>query len=323
MIDAWRAEWHNATNGLTDRQFPFGFVQLSVHGGPICYGGRACYNQPTWGQGYAAIRWAQTAANGTVPNAALPNVFMATAVDLGEPRTPAGGPHVRDKQDVGKRLALAFRDKFVDGDGPFYTPGAFAVVATAATSDFDSGGGGTVEVVLQNLPPGEHPLATPPSALGLEVSDSPPKSVATLSDTWTNATSVSLGRARGSLLISSALAKVTMVRYLWADNACMGWNSTSQERETGPSRCPLYTSGGLPVLPFVLDVSSPTHDLVEVATAAAGPPLQPEIWYSPHFDFPTPATPPSFFRLLDGPATAWPELAKRASAFKLCVSTAQ
>ena len=35
-----------------------------------------------------------------MPNAALPNVFMATAVDLGEPSTPAGGPHVRDKQDV-------------------------------------------------------------------------------------------------------------------------------------------------------------------------------------------------------------------------------
>ena len=75
-----------------------GFVQLSVHGGPLCYGSKACYNQPTWGPGYAAIRWAQTASVGTVPNAAMRNVFMATAVDLGEPMTPAGGPHVRDKQ---------------------------------------------------------------------------------------------------------------------------------------------------------------------------------------------------------------------------------
>eukprot|EP01051_Picozoa_sp_SAG22_P014704 SAG22_NODE_1823_length_3509_cov_57.994721_5_plen_265_part_00 len=260
MIDAWRAEWHNATNGLTARHFPFGFVQLSVHGGPVCYGGKACYNQPTWAPGYAAIRWAQTASNGTVPNDALPNVFMATAVDLGEPRTPAGGPHVRDKQDVGRRLALAYRDNFVTGDGPFYTPGAVAARATSV-SGFDSssgGGGSTVEVTLRNLPAGEQPLVTPPSVLGLEVSGSALSSVATANDTWNNATSVRLGSARGSLVIGSTLNKITMVRYLWADNACVGWNSTTDERETRAQyRCPLYTSAGLPVLPFVLDVTQP------------------------------------------------------------------
>lgn len=47
-----------------------------------------CYNKPTWGAGYAGVRWAQTASTGTVPNAAEPNVFMATAVDLGEDDTP-------------------------------------------------------------------------------------------------------------------------------------------------------------------------------------------------------------------------------------------
>ena len=69
--------------------------------------------------GYAAMRWAQTAAVGTVPKPAMPNVFMATAADLGQPGAPAGGPHVRDKQDVGRRLALAFRvirDQFISAN---------------------------------------------------------------------------------------------------------------------------------------------------------------------------------------------------------------
>ena len=56
--------------------------------------------------------------------------------------------------------------------------------------------------------------------------------------------------------------------------------------------------------------------LAPLAAAPRAPP-QPDVWYSPHFDFPTPATPASFFRLLDEPETAWPELARRASYFKL------
>ena len=257
-----------------------GFVQLSVHGGPLCYGSKACYNQPTWGPGYAPIRWAQTASVGTVPNAAMRNVFMATAGDLGEPMTPAGGPHVRDKQgehdratatvaaafllylltpmacvsDVGKRLALAFRDQFIPGDGPFYTPGAVAASATAGPGPAE--GGSTVEITLRNLPPGDAPLLAPWSALGLEVSASPPASRLTGNDTWANATAVSLGSGKGSLRVSSLLGRVTQVRYLWADNACMGWDSATQRRETATQyRCPLVTSAGLPVLPFLLDVA--------------------------------------------------------------------
>lgn len=90
-ITTTQSQPHTITNVSKAKQFPFGFVQLSVHGGSPCYGGKACYNMPTWSQGYAAIRFAQTAAVGTVPNEAMPNVFMATAVDIGEPKTPAGG----------------------------------------------------------------------------------------------------------------------------------------------------------------------------------------------------------------------------------------
>ena len=206
---------------------------------------------PTWSPGYAAVRWAQTASVGVVPNPAMPRVFMATAVDIGEDRTPAGGPHVRDKQDVGKRLALAFRDNFVDGDGPFYTPGAIALSARTTNHSGDDVGS-VVAVTFGNLPPGPHPLLPPSSTLGLEVS---PGNSTDANAPWLNVSSVTLLGDGKSLLIGSELKSVKQVRYLWADNACLGWNSSTSQRETGPYRCPLYTSGGLPVLPFVITVT--------------------------------------------------------------------
>ena len=258
MVAAWRAAWHNNTRGATDALFPFGVVQLSVHGGYPCYGTQACYGMPTWSTGYAAVRWAQTASTGTAPNAALPNVFMATAVDLGEPFTPAGGPHVRDKQDIGQRLALAFRDQFVPGDGPFFTPGAVASTATATpaagglnSTHMHAVNMTSVAVTFTNLPPGAQPLLPPSSALGLEVS--PDDAWDTLE--WRNVTAASV--EGGVVTLMAPLSRVSQVRYLWSDNACLGWNSSTASRETDSQfRCPLYTSRGLPALPFILNVST-------------------------------------------------------------------
>jgi len=174
---------------------------------------------------------------------------MASAADLGEAATPAGGPHVRDKQDVGVRLALAFRDNFVDGDGPFYTPGAVAASARPANANAS-----VVAVSFANLPPGAAPLLPATSALGLEVSADANASTAA----WLNASWALVEGA--SVHVGSALQHVRQVRYLWSDNACLGWDSATATRETDPRyRCPLRTSGehGLPVLPFVLAVAAP------------------------------------------------------------------
>ena len=59
--------------------------------------------------GFPVIRWAQTANYGYVPNDRLKNVFMAVATDLGDPTSPYGSIHPRDKQDVGARLAMSAR----------------------------------------------------------------------------------------------------------------------------------------------------------------------------------------------------------------------
>lgn len=40
--------------------------------------------------GFPVIRWAQTADYGYVPNPKQRNVFMACAIDLGDPKSPYG-----------------------------------------------------------------------------------------------------------------------------------------------------------------------------------------------------------------------------------------
>ena len=78
--------------------------------------------------GFPVIRWAQTADYGYVPNTRMKNVFMAVAMDLGDPTSPYGSIHPRDKQDVGARLALAGR-AVAYGDTAVYYSGPIATAA--------------------------------------------------------------------------------------------------------------------------------------------------------------------------------------------------
>jgi sialate O-acetylesterase len=82
MISDWRLKFSNTASGM-----PFFFVQLAAY--------------PNGGGIYPQIRYAQTAA------LALPNVGMATAIDLGDPTSPIDPIHPRNKQEVGRRLALS------------------------------------------------------------------------------------------------------------------------------------------------------------------------------------------------------------------------
>ena len=86
-------------------------------------------NSSSFSPGFPIIRWAQTANYGYVPNPRLPYVFMAVAVDLGDPTSPFGSIHPRDKQDVGARLALAGR-AVAYGDSQVYYTGPIATTAT-------------------------------------------------------------------------------------------------------------------------------------------------------------------------------------------------
>uniref|UniRef100_H2ZQA6 Sialate O-acetylesterase domain-containing protein n=1 Tax=Ciona savignyi TaxID=51511 RepID=H2ZQA6_CIOSA len=116
MIKDWRRNWLEGTGGQTDKDFPFGFVQI----GTVTESDR-----PNDGQ-YPVIRWRQTANYGYVPNDKMPNTFMAVAMDLTDSESPTGGIHPRDKQTVAERLLLgsmnvAYGRKDINPDGPLPT----------------------------------------------------------------------------------------------------------------------------------------------------------------------------------------------------------
>ncbi|XP_077993426.1 sialate O-acetylesterase-like [Glandiceps talaboti] len=115
MITDWRYKFNQGSQGQTDKLFPFGFVQLSTN-----------TLDPTYIGGFPLIRWHQTVDYGYVPNAKMPNTFMAVAMDLGDPESPYSPIHPRYKQDVGYRLslsgrAIAYGEKEVKYAGPFPT----------------------------------------------------------------------------------------------------------------------------------------------------------------------------------------------------------
>jgi len=86
MISDWRLKW----GGDTSKTFGFYFVQLA----PWAANGN---------DAESLTRLSQLYAN------ELPNVGFGTAADLGDPTSPYGDIHPRNKQEVGKRLSLAAR----------------------------------------------------------------------------------------------------------------------------------------------------------------------------------------------------------------------
>lgn len=97
MIRAWRAQWNQG-------EFPFYFVQLADYKVP---------NDPS-DIGWAILRETQTKA------LALPNTGMAVTIDIGDP----ADIHPRNKQEVGRRLALIAKHEVyaIPGDwsGPVF-----------------------------------------------------------------------------------------------------------------------------------------------------------------------------------------------------------
>ena len=135
MIDDWRDKWHTFTMEQTDPMFGFGFVQVYIHNivlvrypfnlHNIIMQLAAIGNENETIGGFPPTRWAQTADYGYVPNDRLQNVFMAVAIDLGDPTSPMGSVHTRDKQDVGARLVLSAR-AVVYNDSTVYYQGPLA-----------------------------------------------------------------------------------------------------------------------------------------------------------------------------------------------------
>jgi sialate O-acetylesterase len=120
MISDWRQRWNQG-------DFPFYFVQLASF--------NANNGNTKTGSGWAELREAQTLT------LSLPNTGMAVTTDIGE----AKDIHPRNKQDVGKRLALVALNKTYGqnlvSSGPVYE--SMQVNGNRVILSFANTGGGT------------------------------------------------------------------------------------------------------------------------------------------------------------------------------------
>jgi sialate O-acetylesterase len=190
MIQNWRNDWNEG-------DFPFLFVQLANF--------MAAKPDPS-DSAWAELREAQTMT------LALPNTGMAVIIDIGD----ANDIHPKNKQDVGKRLALwalakTYGKKLVYS-GPIYK--SMRIEGHNIILRFDHVGGGLVAM-------GGEPLK------GFAITGADRKFV------WADA------RIDGQTVVASSdkVPEPVAVRYGWADNPV----------------CNLYDKEGLPATPFRTD----------------------------------------------------------------------
>ncbi len=191
MIRDWRQQF-----GLGD--FPFLIVQLANF-----MQRESEPTNPTW----AALREAQSLAAAQDPNTGL-----ATIIDIGE----ADDIHPRNKQDVGKRLAMAAK-KIAYGQSVVPTGPVFRSMTVSGRTvliDFDHVGAGLVAKGGQGL-------------TGFAIAGADGKYV------WADARI----RGRQVLVSSPEVNEPKSVRYAWANNPA----------------CNLYNQEGLPAEPFRTD----------------------------------------------------------------------
>ncbi len=190
LIKSWRAEWQEG-------DFPFYFVQLANF--------MAAKPEPS-DSAWAELREAQSLT------LKLPATGQAVIIDIGE----AGNIHPKNKQDVGKRLALWALAKTYGKDvvysGPIYK--SHEIQGDKIVLSFDSIGGGLVAKGGGQLK-------------GFAIAGSDKKFV------WADA------RIEGDkVVVSSPKVKSPVaVRYAWADNP----------------ECNLYNQADLPASPFRTD----------------------------------------------------------------------
>jgi sialate O-acetylesterase len=190
MIKNWRHDWDEG-------DFPFLFVQLANY--------MQTKPQPS-DSAWAELREAQ------FMTLALPNTGMAVIIDIGD----ANNIHPKDKQDVGKRLALwalgkTYEQKVVCS-GPIYR--SMKIEGDRIVLQFDYVGGGLVAVPNEPLK-------------GFAIAGADRKFV------WADA------KIEGDTVVVSSkeVSQPVAVRYAWADNPT----------------CNLYNKEGLPASPFRTD----------------------------------------------------------------------
>ncbi len=207
LITDWRGRWGEGN-------FPFYIVQLANFGGNPPQPGRS---------GWAELREAQLLTAEKVPNTGL-----AVTIDVGE----GDNIHPKDKQDVGKRLALnalaKTYSKPVEYSGPVFSTAT--VTGDKIKLNFTHLGGGLVA------------KGGPLKYFAIAGADR--------NYVWGDAVI-----SGDSVLVSSPqVPSPVSVRYAWADN---------------PEGCNLYNAAGLPASPFRTDLNDDSPASAPPVPAAA------------------------------------------------------
>jgi sialate O-acetylesterase len=189
MIKNWREDWGQG-------EFPFGFVQLANF--------MARKEQPT-DSSWAELREAQTMT------LSLPKTGMAVIIDIGE----AKDIHPKNKQDVGKRLALWAQSQVYGKDIVYSGP----IYASMKVED------SKVRVSFKHV------------GTGLEAKGGKLSGFAVAGEDRTFVWADAVIDGQTVLVSSDKVAKPVAVRYAWADNP----------------DCNLYNKEGLPASPFRSD----------------------------------------------------------------------
>lgn len=190
MINDWRQRWQQGN-------LPFLYVQLANF--------RKVNDLPSE-SGWAEVRDAQTSA------LTQPNTGMASTIDIGE----ADNIHPKNKQEVGRRLALAAErqvyGKSVVASGPMYK--SYAIEKNSITITFNDFGAGLTT-----------PNGTPLKGFAIAGADK--------KFYWASASIV----GNKVVVSSDKVTAPVAVRYAWADNPI----------------CNLANTQGLPAVPFRTD----------------------------------------------------------------------
>jgi sialate O-acetylesterase len=212
LVKDWRARW-----GRGD--FPFAWVQLpNFH---------AAQKEPAEDTGWVMVR------EGMLKTLALPNTGMAITTDIGEDNDI----HPKNKQEVGKRLAMWARAKVyrqkVAASGPL--PAGHKVNGDEVTLTFTHADGGLVVKIGESLvtPRADSPSVWPEGLGGFgQVRGF---AVAGADKKWHRAAAKIV--ADTVVVKSPGVKRPVAVRYAWADNP----------------DCNLYNRAGLPASPFRTD----------------------------------------------------------------------
>jgi sialate O-acetylesterase len=190
LVADWRKQWGQGN-------FPFIYVQLANH--------EKLITEPVKEDPMVSVRHAQ------LQNLSIPNTAMVVAIDNADPETP-GNIHPKNKQEIGRRLALAglaiaYGDK-VTYSGPIYDK--MTVEGDRIRIHFKHTKGGLV--------------AKDGKLQGFAIAGDDKKFV------WADA------KIEGSTVVvsSPAITRPTAVRYAWAKNPVISLYSKAENLPASP-----------------------------------------------------------------------------------------